>query len=105
MEHTSQPTWVKHILELLKQAKAKDPNFERFGAKSHQYKLSAPADEAKIEEFEKQYGIHLPEEYRDFLMLAGNGGAGPYYGLYRNACEGIRPRGSDVKSGESNKNH
>ncbi len=82
MENTNRPAWVKHIFELLEQAKAKDPDFERFGAENHQYLLSAPAGEAKIQEFEKQYDIRLPEEYRDFLMLAGNGGAGPYYGLY-----------------------
>ena len=82
MAKTGQPAWAKRILKLLEQAKAKDPNFERFGAHSHQYKLSAPAGEEMIQEFEKQQGIRLPEEYRDFLMLVGNGGAGPYYGLY-----------------------
>jgi len=82
MGKTGQPTWVKRILKLLEQAKRKDPDFERFGAYSHQYKLSAPASEETLQEFEKQYHIQLPEEYRDFLRLVGNGGAGPYYGLY-----------------------
>ena len=82
MGKTSQPAWVKRILKLLAQARTKDPDFERFGAYSHQYKLSAPASEEAIQAFEEQHGIRLPEEYRDFLMLVGNGGAGPYYGLY-----------------------
>ena len=82
MARTAQPSWVKHILKLLGQAKAKDPDLARFGAYSHQYKLAAPAGEEAIQEFEEQQGIRLPEEYRDFLMLVGNGGAGPYYGLY-----------------------
>jgi len=73
---------VKHILKLLGQAKEKDPDLARFGAYSHQYKLAAPAGEEAIQEFEEQQGIRLPEEYWDFLMLVGNGGAGPYYGLY-----------------------
>ncbi len=82
MARTAQPSWVKHILKLLGQAKEKDPDLARFGAYSHQYKLAAPAGEEAIQEFEEQQGIRLPEEYRDFLMLVGNGGAGPYYGLY-----------------------
>lgn len=77
-----QPAWVKRILKLLGQAKAKDEDCERFGADSHQYKLAAPASEEVVQKFEAQHGIRLPEEYRDFLTLAGNGGAGPFYGLF-----------------------
>ncbi len=71
-----QPAWVKRILKLLGQAKAKDEDCDRFGADSHQYKLAAPASEEVVQKFEAQHGIRLPEEYRDFLTLAGNGGAG-----------------------------
>lgn len=82
MAGTGQPPWVKRILKLLEQARAKDPDFARFGAYSHQYKLAAPASEEAIRKFEEQQGVRLPEEYRDFLTFIGNGGAGPYYGLY-----------------------
>ena len=82
MARTAQPPLAKRILKLLEQARAKDPDFTRFGAYSHQYKLAAPASEEAIQEFEEQQGIRLPEEYRNFLMFIGNGGAGPYYGLY-----------------------
>lgn len=82
MAGTGQPPWVKRILKLLEQARAKDPDFARFGAYSHQYKLAAPAGEEAIRKFEEQQGVRLPEEYRDFLTFIGNGGAGPYYGLY-----------------------
>ena len=82
MGKAGQPAWAKRILKLLEQAKAKDPDLVRFRAYSHQYKLSAPASEEMIQEFEGQEGIRLPEEYRDFLLFVGNGGAGPYYGLY-----------------------
>ena len=81
-EKAGQPAWAKRILKLLEQAKAKDPDFERFGAYSHQYRLAAPASEEQILKFEEQQGIRLPEEYRDFQLFVGNGGAGPYYGLY-----------------------
>ena len=75
MRKTGQPSWAKRILKLLEQARAKDPDFARFGAYSHKYKLSPPASDETIREFEQQQGIRLPEEYRDFLMLVGNGGA------------------------------
>ncbi len=81
MGKTGQPAWAKRILKLLEQAKAKDPDFERFGADSHQYQLAAPASEEQILKFEEQQGIRLPEEYRDFLLFVGNGGAGPITGL------------------------
>ncbi len=82
MAKTAQPAWVKRIHKLLEQAKIKDSSLERFGARSHQYKLAQPLSEEKLKRYEEQNGIQLPEEYRDFLLLAGNGGAGPYYGLY-----------------------
>ena len=82
MDKTTQPPWAKRILKLLEQARKKDQNLERFGAYSHQYKLKAPASQEAIERFQQQQGIDLPKEYQDFLRWAGNGGAGPYYGIY-----------------------
>jgi hypothetical protein len=32
--------------------------------------------------FEERNGISLPSDYRDFVLKIGNGGAGPYYGIY-----------------------
>ena len=92
MGKTGQPAWAKRIPKLLGQAKAKDPDLARFGAYSHQYKLAAPASEEQILKFEEQQGVRLPEEYRDFLLYVGNGGAGPYYGLY-----GIRALEEDLR--------
>ena len=46
---TGQPAWAKRILKLLEQAKAKDPDFVRFGAYSHKYKLSPPVSEETIQ--------------------------------------------------------
>ena len=82
MEKTGQPPWVRKLRRLLEQAKAKDRGLERFGAHSHQYKLAAPASEGKIQKFEERFGFRLPEEYREFLLRMGDGGAGPYYGIY-----------------------
>ena len=42
-------------------------------------------DVLSIEElaaFESAYDVQLPRDYADFLLKIGNGGTGPYYGLY-----------------------
>lgn len=82
MGKADQASWIRQIYKLLEQAKAKDDGQEVFGADSHKYRLAPPAGEEAIQVFELKYGIWLPEEYRNFLMLAGDGGAGPYYGIY-----------------------
>ena len=82
MGKADQASWVRQIYKLLEQAKAKDSGQEVFGADSHKYRLAPPAGEEALQAFELKYGIRLPEEYRNFLVLAGDGGAGPYYGIY-----------------------
>jgi HEAT repeat protein len=38
--------------------------------------------ESAVRRFEAEHQITLPADYAAFLQMAGNGGAGPYYGLY-----------------------
>lgn len=47
----------------------------------HQYKFNSCLNESDIASFEQKFGVKLPEEYRDFLLIVGNGGAGPDYGI------------------------
>lgn len=54
-----------------------------FGATGHRYRLGRTLDEVAVRAFEVQHGIVLPPDYREFLLRAGNGGAGPYYGVFR----------------------
>lgn len=66
-------------IEKLKRADAK---LQVFGAGAHRWQVVPPLPEREIKAFEERYGIVLPEDYRSFIREVGNGGAGPYYGLY-----------------------
>lgn len=73
---------AEYIKLLVKKAGEIDKTREAFGARKHQYKLNPVVSIDKIYRFESKYNIKLPEEYVFFLTMVGNGGAGPYYGLY-----------------------
>ena len=82
MAKSTQPAWVGKLRRQLKRAGEKDSDFSRFGADGHKYQLRPPASEKAIAAFETRFGVSLPEGYRNFLLWMGNGGAGPFYGLY-----------------------
>jgi hypothetical protein len=63
-------------------ARTADPELRRHGAEEHRYALRPPLDEAAVAAFEERHGVVLPAEYRGFLREVGDGGAGPYYGIY-----------------------
>jgi HEAT repeat protein len=69
---------IQRILDKLAQASQR--GLTCFGS-DHRFRLNRPISEATVSCFEREHDIHLPEDYRAFLRLAGNGGAGPYYGL------------------------
>jgi hypothetical protein len=66
---------------------AADPDLRSFGSTRHRYQLGATLSTAEIAAFETEYGIVLPAAYRTFLLEVGDGGAGPYYGLFALADE------------------
>ncbi|MBI2373598.1 MAG: SMI1/KNR4 family protein [Deltaproteobacteria bacterium] len=70
---------VRAGLELLRR---RDPRLKIFGAVGHKYRLAPRLDEKKAVAFEKGHRVTLPEEYRRFLTRLGNGGAGPFYGIF-----------------------
>jgi hypothetical protein len=59
-----------------------DTTFETFGSSAHRYLLNAPLSDLELEAFENNHAIILPDPYRTFISKIGNGGAGPYYGLF-----------------------
>lgn len=73
---------IEELRSLLEKAKATDADLKQFGAEHHKYQWNPPASLKEIEEFEQETGISLPDGYRNFLLQAGNGGAGPFYGLF-----------------------
>jgi hypothetical protein len=61
----------------------RDRALKHFGALGHRYRLNAQLSESEVTAFEQRHGIRLPEDYRGFLIRIGNGGAGPYYGVFK----------------------
>ena len=72
---------LQRIQQKLAQLKIQDSHLDLFGAKRYQYQLNPPVSLELIQQFEQRYGIHLPDEYVQFLINIGNGGAGPFLGL------------------------
>ncbi len=66
----------------LGRVRASGSTFGVFGENGHDYELNPTLCEQELTECEAVHGILLPADYRQFLLRVGNGGAGPYYGLF-----------------------
>lgn len=53
-----------------------------FGSDNHSFMLNSPITLKELEAFEQKEAILLPQDYRQFLLEVGNGGAGQDYGLF-----------------------
>src|SRR5215470_8995398 len=71
---------IRNAIEALRE---RDSTFQLFGALRHRYELNPQLNELEVAEFEQQRSIRLPEAYRHFVLNVGDGGAGPYYGVFR----------------------
>lgn len=73
---------LSKIRDKLRRLRETDTGLSFFGAREHRYELNPPVPESVVAALEGKYGVTLPAQYREFLLSAGDGGAGPYYGLY-----------------------
>jgi hypothetical protein len=75
------PDHAALLLAKLQALATLDDEHELFGARSHRYRLRPPLCAATVDHFERVHQLMLPADYRAFLQLLGDGGAGPGYGL------------------------
>jgi hypothetical protein len=68
---------VRQALSRLRETRARI-----LGADAHGFRLNPPLSESEVLTFEQSLAIMLPSDYRAFLTSVGNGGAGPFYGLF-----------------------
>jgi hypothetical protein len=74
---------LQEIRKQVERLRSASPRPPVFGAGLHQFQLHPPLSERAVAAFEAQHQCRLPAEYRSFLTEVGNGGAGPYYGLFK----------------------
>lgn len=79
-------TRLETIRKKLYQLIETDKDFKIFGSNEpwngHQYQINPTLSEKDLSGFEDYMKIRLPDQYRTFLAAIGDGGAGPFYGLY-----------------------
>lgn len=95
---THQVSFSEEVLRKMEQQRSRDAGLELFGAGTHRYKFNPPLKPEEVAAFEASHELRLPEDYRDFILNVGNGGAGPCYGIYP-----LRPEGS-IHHGMGNHN-
>lgn len=71
-----------YLRDLVERAGKKDGTRGIFGSSKHGYKLNPTVTREEVRLFEERWHLNFPDEYVFFLTKVGNGGAGPYYGLY-----------------------
>jgi hypothetical protein len=71
---------IRKNLETLRTAKVRP---DVFGSQAHGFRLHPTLSLDEVQAFETKHRVMLPSDYREFLMHIRNGGAGPYYGLFK----------------------
>jgi hypothetical protein len=74
---------IERIARKLDQLRRADRELRIFGAEVHQYRLRTTLKDKELLTFERKHAIELPDDYRSFVSLLGNGGAGPFHGVFQ----------------------
>ena len=75
--------FARRVLEGVDRLRRSDRDLRVFGAIGHRYSFNARVTEREVASCEQRWGMRLPRDYREFLLDVGNGGAGPFYGVFR----------------------
>ena len=76
---TFDPDRVRADIERLRVA---DADLRVFGAIGHRHRLRPCLTAEELAAAEAFFRVTFPDEYRTFLLRVGNGGAGPFYGVF-----------------------
>jgi len=81
---TVQDLKAKHdrLKKLDKPGLFRNGTYKIFGSETHQYKYNPCLTNDYVKKFEQSFSISLPFDYKYFITQIGNGGSGPYYGLF-----------------------
>lgn len=79
---THRLSFAEEVLQKIEQLRSMDAALKLFGAGAHRYRFNPPLEPEAVAAFEASQALRLPEDYRDFILNVGNGGAGPCYGIY-----------------------
>lgn len=74
--------YISEIRKLAQEGLRRDPMCIKFGADHHRWQFAKPTNKWAIRKFEKEMKLTLPKPLVRYLTELGNGGAGPYYGIY-----------------------
>lgn len=73
---------IARIRQKVLQAAQAESSGSVFGASSHQYRMNEPLTLKQLGRLEAEWEVTLPDPFAAFLVGVGDGGAGPYYGIY-----------------------
>ncbi|MCP4441127.1 MAG: hypothetical protein GY810_19555 [Aureispira sp.] len=73
---------IKELKDKIERLRSLDQHCLIFGAANHTYDLQECLREEDIKTFENTHKVQLPIDYRNFVRYVGNGGVGPYQGMF-----------------------